>query len=743
MNKKPRLNLLYLLLLAFPLAFYFFYKAEHTLSPNSESFQFYSSLQSNGVKSVVFYKNDSPLVSWNGPFNSYTQLDYFESKRKTDEKGFRLKIEHVGKHDTLHFLSLNFLIDETVYSLQPEQFNSLVLSANCKLLNNNNQLILVSKDSGDIWIDLKSPLTWKSDSISTFKKIVLAVITLLFFLVSFYFKPNRKEFMNAYLISFFLLFFLWYLGKEASGQIRISDFSPNKSCTFFFNDIPMFKQNLSVSYNDTIGIRKTQAYPNQYQFYRINLEDSVRSINNMEVNYQLGFFKKTWPLNQVKPYMLNGNGLVFDNSGFSNTKQDPYLCLTSAEFTKPIKQLDFLRNSLYLMFCLISYAILLFLSTVISSEPKNAISYAFLLICFFTPAFYLFNAERLIMSEEKRLAFPLPRYSNDNKLKDYTKQLEYYMKDQLPGRGQLIIANNYSKYKVFSELATNPMVYFGKENWMFYIGENVKMVYENKTLYTEAELQKMTRTLEERRDWLKSQGIAYYLLFPRLSHYFYQEKVGEGIYQYNKKPKLEQFTEYLNKHSNINVIDVYSPMLKAKQTYTRDLYYRSDSHWNLFGSYFAYEAIIKRIQKDFPQIKSAIPLKEIQWIEEESTEADLSKLISLSGVITRHEFLPVHPDVNSSESIPAPHYPEYHSVHSLIVYQGKDTTMPNIVMNRDSYSNYLIPYFSKHFNRQTYIWSSLFFPTIIAKEKPDIVITEMMERFLDDLLIDNPPMPVK
>lgn len=743
MIKGSRFKLIYLLLLVFPLVFYFFYKTEHHLSPNAEAFQFYSSIQSSGVKTITFYKNQSPLVSWSGPFHNYTQIDYFESKRKTDENGFRLKIEHVGKNDTLHFLSINFLIDETVYSLQPEQFKSLGLSANCELLDNKDQLSLVSKNSDDIWLDFEFPLSYQSDSISIFKKIIVALITVLFFLLTIYFKPNPKEFASACVLSLFLLFYLWYLGKEASGQIRITGFSPNKSCTFYFNDVPVFKQSLSVNYNDTIDIRKTQAYPNQYRFYRINLEDSARTLNQVEITYELGYLRKTWHLNQLKPHMINGNGLVYNRHGLSNVTQDPYLTLTSIEFTKPIKQLDFLRSGIYLLFCLLAYTILLYLFTAISSEPKNALSYAFLLICFFTPAFYLFNAERLIMSEEKRLAFPLPRYTNDIHLKDYTKQLENYMKDQLPGRGQLIIANNYSKYKVFSELATNPMVYFGKENWMFYIGENVKNVYENKNLYTEQELQKMTRTLEERRDWLKSQGIAYYLLFPRLSHYFYQEKVGDGIYQYNKKPKLEQFTEYLSKHSNLNVIDVYSPMLKAKQTYKRDLYYRSDSHWNLFGSYFAYEAIIKRIQKDFPQIKSAIPLKEIQWIEEESTEADLSKLISLSSVITRHEYLPVHPDVNSSENIPAPNYPEYHSVHPLIVVKGKDSTMPSIVMNRDSYSNYLIPYFPKHFHRQTYIWSSLFFPTIIEKEKPNIVITEMMERFLDDLLIDNPTMPVK
>ena len=77
----------------------------------------------------------------------------------------------------------------------------------------------------------------------------------------------------------------------------------------------------------------------------------------------------------------------------------------------------------------------------------------------------------------------------------------------------------------------------------------------------------------------------------------------------------------------------------------------------------------------------------------------------------------------------------------MVFYQGKTTDAPKLIMNRDSYSNFLIPYFAPHFSRQGYLWTPIFFPTIIQKEKPDIVITEMMERFLDDLLVENPPLP--
>ena len=39
------------------------------------------------------------------------------------------------------------------------------------------------------------------------------------------------------------------------------------------------------------------------------------------------------------------------------------------------------------------------------------------------------------------------------------------------------------------------------------------------------------------------------------------------------------------------------------------------------------------------------------------------------------------------------------------------------------------------------MWTPLFHPEVIDTEKPDIVIHEVMERFIDDLLLDDPGEP--
>lgn len=745
MIKNKKLTLYYFLLLVFPILFFVLHKIDQPKNTTTGLFQFYTSIKAPQLIRLDFYKNDKVLANWPGPFDSYKQIDFLDTKLAEDDKGFRLNIEHKSANDTLSFLGFNFLMDDVVYTLQPENIDNLSTSSNAKILIHNKQLKLVCLDQGTATLNINTPLSWSNNTLRGYKKKFTLGIFFIFLIAVVAFKPSRFWFLVSLCLSLGMTLYFWYLGKDASAQIIINSFSSQESATFYFNSTPVFSPELSVAFNDTNDIRRTQGYPGKYSFYRIDFQENIRNLAQTNIKYSIGVLNHTWELNKTDPFDINGNDIDYSHDSYYTSGKDPFLCLTTAEFSKTIKLIDLLRANIYLLFSLLTFVGTLIIGRLFKEDllPQHIIIFPFLFICFGSLLLTLFEDRRLIMSEEKRLAFPAPTYTDSVQLKEYTRQLDNYLKDQLPGRGPLVIANNYIKYKVFSELATNPIVYFGKKDWMFYIGENVKEVYENKRLYTEEELKKMTRNLVERRDWLKEKGINYYILFPRLSHYFYKENVGEGIYQYIKKPRLEQFIEYLQKNSSVNLIDVYEPMLAAKRKFSRDLYYRSDSHWNLFGAYFAYEAVIKRIQKDYPQVKDAIPLGDIKWIETESDEADLSKLISLSGVITRHEFLPLHPDVNSSVKQAAPDYPEYHSVHPLIVYKGQDSLTPRLVMNRDSYSNFLIPYFSKHFSRQTYIWSPLFFPGIIEKEKPTIVITEMMERFLNDLLIDNPPLPLK
>ncbi len=208
---------------------------------------------------------------------------------------------------------------------------------------------------------------------------------------------------------------------------------------------------------------------------------------------------------------------------------------------------------------------------------------------------------------------------------------------------------------------------------------------------------------------------------------------------YNLKPKLVQLLEYLKQNTDLDIIDVETPIQDAKAKYKKSIYYSNDSHWTQFGAYFAYETIINYIHKDFPNMPSPIPFNKIKWGEGDDDNGDLAKLICLNTVIKRHIYVPVNKRIGDFHPIKAPDYPEFLSIYPMLFYQSKDTLAPKLIMFRDSYSNALIPYFATNFSRQGYLWTPVFYPTIIEKEKPDIVITELAERNIYELLKDTPP----
>ena len=66
-----------------------------------------------------------------------------------------------------------------------------------------------------------------------------------------------------------------------------------------------------------------------------------------------------------------------------------------------------------------------------------------------------------------------------------------------------------------------------------------------------------------------------------------------------------------------------------------------------------------------------------------------------------------------------------------IVYENPNQGLPRAVMFRDSFASWLIP-LSENFSRITYSWQYTFEYDTVERERPDVVIQEMVERALMD-----------
>lgn len=129
--------------------------------------------------------------------------------------------------------------------------------------------------------------------------------------------------------------------------------------------------------------------------------------------------------------------------------------------------------------------------------------------------------------------------------------------------------------------------------------------YMGQMPFSEEDLHQWRRVLEERKYWLKERGSEYVFILAPTKAMVYPEYLPSSLSAATKTAaanRFQQLNGYLQKYSDINFINLLPPLLKAKEK--RDypfLFYKTDFHWNFYGAFVAYQAIMDRLREIYPQ----------------------------------------------------------------------------------------------------------------------------------------------
>ena len=352
----------------------------------------------------------------------------------------------------------------------------------------------------------------------------------------------------------------------------------------------------------------------------------------------------------------------------------------------------------------------------------------------------LLSSKNKLSIKEKRNLTAIPSLPISKKdIIDYPKKFDKYYSDNFGFRSWYLGYYNNLKYSIGDSPKDNTFI-IGKEGWSFLGSIKHKFQkkygdpigdYRNINQYTSAQLQHVAEYLAGVQKWLKSQNIEYYLIIAPNKHTIYSEKLPDYIHRVNKKSATDQLVTYLRKHTNVEVIDLRSALLNAKKSGI--LYYKTGTHWNFKGGNIAQFEIMKVIQKKFPnQIYPELYDDSIfhykiatdRWFDRQIEK-------SKNSIITTAPY-PLFPN----ESEMTTDYKKGNNNEDLgkITHTNvNDSQSLKAVIFRDSFFRVLEPYFTRKFNRSTYIWKSTNLPILrkyIQSEKPDIVIEEWVERTL-------------
>lgn len=261
-----------------------------------------------------------------------------------------------------------------------------------------------------------------------------------------------------------------------------------------------------------------------------------------------------------------------------------------------------------------------------------------------------------------------------------------------------------------------PNVLIGQQDWLYYTGEDNIRDYECTAPFNQNELATMRERLLDWQKQLQARGIRFYVVITPNKESIYPQYLPENIRPGRRACRIDQVMAILQE-TPLKVLDLRAAMQNAAQT--AQVYHRTDTHWNATGALIASCEILELIQQDFPDV--SIPkLEEYQSVTR-AISGDLAEFLPANARFVEQavQLSPIQPTAILEEG-------EGRSIISYI----SGSSLPNVIVFRDSFSDALIPFLSQHFAHVLYIHSFSLDLALVEQAQPDLVIYQIAQRYL-------------
>jgi len=442
--------------------------------------------------------------------------------------------------------------------------------------------------------------------------------------------------------------------------------------------------------------------------------------------------------NDIKTYALNNDGSLYVESDGNDAN------IISQFYFKQYQNTLSITPSIYLFPLLISLCLSIFVLYVVRVKllslihveitAQHLILAAFIMMITLPSIWMTLFPVSKISESENRILKSKPVFDFTN-ITIYPREYSEYYEDNFGFKKELSTLNSLFKFELFNTSSKPNSVCVGKDGWLFSVDPINSGDYQNKTLYTNEQLNTIKHNLEEAKQWHEKRGIHFFVMVLPIKSSIYPEYLPDNIKKKNTISKLNQLSAYLEKNSTTKIIDVTPELLKAKNT--QDVYYKHDIHWNFNGGYLGYKKLMNEMSKYNSDLK---PITLINYTEGRilKNNADLSKQLSLENIlinnetdlnrITKYPFDEVDPTIYSAT-------PVKQKTRRTAIKKSK---LPKAVVYRDSFFNLMITFFSENFSDCVYIWSNNMTLEVIETETPGYVVYEILESDIDKLLEANP-----
>lgn len=348
---------------------------------------------------------------------------------------------------------------------------------------------------------------------------------------------------------------------------------------------------------------------------------------------------------------------------------------------------------------------------------KEKILIALFMICLIVPSIiYPFTKQWLDTTNyENRALHSYPELDYQT-INNYPTLYENYFNDHLPFKNELIKLKSLFEYRYLHRLENNNVI-LGKDDWLFYCGENKIAIEDYKaiSLYTDTQLESILNHVIDYRDALKKQTDCEFvlMLLPDKEH-LYSEYLPNYLTAYSSFKRIDQVYNYIKTNSDIKVCYPYKELMEAKEK--SQVYYRYDTHWNDIGAYIGMKSLLETLHIQVPNTYT-IHKDQIYY-------GDLAKLSYLSSYLT-HEWSYSIEDDTKDISIE-----KVSNEHDVDTFKSTNLNQKHLYFIGDSFRTAMMPYLSRYFETSSFVHKGSFEKNDLIQKQPTVVVYELVERYL-------------
>lgn len=267
----------------------------------------------------------------------------------------------------------------------------------------------------------------------------------------------------------------------------------------------------------------------------------------------------------------------------------------------------------------------------------------------------------------------------------------------------------------------------GKEGWLYIWGvDNIEDKISGRLIASDEELSAFGLNVGRRATWSKSNGISYrHLIGPDKSS-VYPEFLPPLISRSNLTLLEQCSTVWSHEAYGIDFIDA-AHVLK-RESLKHQVYFKSDSHWNYIGALAVFNEIARSLSATGVRIE---PFSENEI--DTTAKRRVFELGALGKEPKLEEFHFIKPKNIFSKLV----FENNSAQGKIQVFENDNFTLPRCVLFRDSYSSFFIPFLAERCSRLTVLKANSFWYNLVEEEQPDVVLTQIAERFLLPQADDN------